>query len=662
MKKFLSKIKIHPAIFYTFTILYLELMARFIITKQVFNPDFIYVIIFSIPFVILCTLLTKLFPKIINRILAILLVLIFTVYFEANFIFKSLDMGILSLSSFALADQAVDFANIVVDTIKKYWYFFITFLVPFLSLIILFRKIDFTRYHKQSITSLFIMFIISYLSTFIYLAPNYKSDDSLYKLYFKEDAAEKIIDNFGLLTYSKVDIKRYLFGYENEIIMGGTDEPIELAPVIEEGEKDYGFNQLELDFDKSTKNKNIQTLNTYFSNVPASNKTEYTGMFEGKNLIFILAEGFNEIAVDEERTPTLYKMIHTGFDFKNFYSPVFLSTTGGEFQATTGLIPTQETLAAWKNKTPTISYGLGNAFRDIGYRAQSYHDWTYTYYARQKTMKTLGFVNYMGCGNGLEKKLHTNAELSRMKYACNWLEFDSDMVEVTAPLYMGQEGNFVTYYVTVSGHSPYNSGDVIARRHWDTVKDLNYSPIVKYYLASQVELDKMLEALVTKLEESGELDNTVIALVGDHYPYTLSKDEMNEAASYYKDGVIEINRSNFILWSNSMKEPVVVEKVGSQIDVLPTLLNLFGIEYDSRLILGKDILSDAEGIAIFSNRSWVTDYGWYQASSRKFTLKDGKELENQDEYIKRINAKVSNYYSISKLIVDNDYYTYILGS
>ena len=276
MKKFLSKIKIHPAIFYTFTILYLELMARFIITKQVFNPDFIYVIIFSIPFVILCTLLTKLFPKIINRILSILLVLVFTVYFEANFIFKSLDMGILSLSSFALADQAVDFANIVVDTIKKYWYFFITFLVPFLSLIILFRKIDFTRYHKQSIASLFIMFIISYLSTFIYLAPNYKSDDSLYKLYFKEDAAEKIIDNFGLLTYSKVDIKRYLFGYENEIIMGGTDEPIELAPVIEEGEKDYGFNQLELDFDKSTKNKNIQTLNTYFSNVPASNKTEYT--------------------------------------------------------------------------------------------------------------------------------------------------------------------------------------------------------------------------------------------------------------------------------------------------------------------------------------------------------------------------------------------------
>ena len=67
MKKLLSKIKIHPAIFFTISILYLELMARFIITKQIFNSDFIYVIIFSIPFILICTLLTKLFPKIIDK-------------------------------------------------------------------------------------------------------------------------------------------------------------------------------------------------------------------------------------------------------------------------------------------------------------------------------------------------------------------------------------------------------------------------------------------------------------------------------------------------------------------------------------------------------------------------------------------------------------------
>ncbi len=132
-------------------------------------------------------------------------------------------------------------------------------------------------------------------------------------------------------------------------------------------------------------------------------------------------------------------------------------------------------------------------------------------------MNTLGFSNYTGCGNGLEKEID-----------CSWLPKDSDMVNVTTPNYLGKEGNFVTYYVTVSGHSPYNSGDNIAKLHLDTVKDLNVSDAVKYYLASQVELDKMLEELIKNLEDSGELDNTVIALVGDHYPYTLSADEMNE--------------------------------------------------------------------------------------------------------------------------------------
>ena len=655
----MKRINIKPSLFYAVTILYLEILSKVIITDHTLNNGLVYLLIFTLPFILLITLLTKIFPRIINKINSFILMGIITVYFEVQLIFHRLFSVPFSFSTIGLADQALDFTNIIKDAILSNLLHFVLFLLPFILLIILNKKIDYNRYHKYSIISLIIMFALSYGATFVTLIPNKSEMNSPYKLYFKIDDQASIIDTFGMLTYTKIDIKRQLFGYESEIVL---DNEEEMVIPVEEGEIDYGFNVLELDFEKATNNKNIQTLNTYFSNSNPSNKTKYTGMFKDKNLIFILAEGFNEIAVDEQRTPTLYKMVHTGFDFTNFYSPVFLSTTGGEFQATTGLIPTQEILGAWKSKMPTIYYGLGNAFSRIGYRAQSYHDWTYTYYSREKTMKTIGFSNYMGCGNGLEKRLHTDNELRYMKYPCQWLEFDSDMVNVTAPLYMGQEGNYVTYYVTVSGHSPYNYNDIIANHHFDTVKDLNYSSQVKYYLASQVELDKMLEALVKQLEENGELDDTVIALVGDHYPYTLSTEEMNEAASYTKDGVIEINRSNFILWNNAMEEPIVVDKVGSQIDVLPTLLNLFGIEYDSRLILGKDILSNSEGIAVFSNRSWVTDYGWYQASSRRFTLREGMELENQDEYINRINNKVNNYFSISKLIVDNDYYTYIIES
>ncbi|HAB66063.1 MAG TPA: hypothetical protein DCE23_01715 [Firmicutes bacterium] len=645
----MKNIKIHPFIYFLISILYLEIITKIVISKQILNIGLIYTIIFSIPLIILLTILTKIFNKTINKVLLYLLTLILTIYFEVQYIFYILFSVPFSFSTIGLANQALDFVSIIKDTIITHLPIFISILIPFILLLIISRKIDTTRYHKQTITSLIIMLIISYLSTFIFLIPNKNEDNSPYKLYYNIDDQSSIINNFGMLTYTKIDIKRMIFGYETEL----SNETLpEIKYEHEEAIKEYGNNILDLNLTESS-SEEINRLNNYISNQVPTNKTEYTGMFKNKNLIFILAEGFNEIAVDETRTPTLYKLANNGFVFKNFYSPVFLSTTGGEFQATTGLIPTQPILKSWKDNQPTISFALGNAFSKLNYRVQSYHDWTYTYYKRNATMATLGFTNYTGCGNGLEQRMD-----------CTWLPLDSEMVNVTTPDYLGKEGNFVTYYVSVSGHSPYAAGDNIAKLHLDSVSSLNYPDPVKYYLAAQVELDKMLENLLQKLEESGELKDTVIALVGDHYPYTLSTEEVNTAATYQKDGIIEINRSNFILWNSEIEEPIIVDKVGSQIDVLPTLLNLFGVDYDSRLIVGKDILSNAEGIAIFSNRSWVTDIGSYNSSSRTFTLKEGKELtdETQQEYISRINRRVANNFTISKLIIDNNYYQHILGS
>lgn len=638
----MKKLKIHPFIYFFFTILYLEIISKIVITNHLFNLGLIYILVYSLPFCLFFTILSKSFFYKMNKIISIIITLVITIYFEVQYIFYNLFSIPFSFSTISLANQALDFSNIIKDAILDHLLVFSLYLIPLIILIILNRKIDFSKYHKESIISLFFMLITSYIFTFLTLIPSQEKKD----LYFKIDDQISIIDSFGMLTYTKIDLKRQIWGYDTDLIIEA--KPEEKEPT----EIEYGDNILDLNLSE-TNNNNINKINNYVTNSSPTNKNKYTGLFKDKNLIFILAEGFNEIAVDETRTPTLYKMVNNGFVFNNFYSPVFLSTTGGEFQATTGLIPTQEILSTWKKKTPKISYALGNTFSQLGYRIHSYHNWTYTYYKRNITMKTLGFTNYLGCGNGLEDRMD-----------CGWLPQDSKMIEVTTPDYLNKEGNFVTYYVTVSGHSPYNSGDNIARIHLDSVKDLTYSDSVKYYLAAQVELDKMLEELIKDLEESGELDNTVIALVGDHYPYTLSIDEMNEAATYEKDDTIEVNHSNFILWNNQIEEPIVIDKVGSQIDVLPTILNLFGIDYDSRLIVGKDILSDYEGLAIFSNRSWTSDYGSYDSSTKTFTLKEGKELKDEtiEEYVKRINNRVANSFSISKLIIDNNYYEYILGS
>lgn len=649
----MKKLKINPFVYYIIAILYLELITKYVMAGHLFNIGLIYLLVFTLPIVFLFTILSKAFNYKINKIILIVSMLIVTIYFEVQYIFYNLFSVPFSFSTIGLVDQALDFTSIIKDAILAHLPVFLLLLVPFILLIMFNKKINTERYKMPTIVALGVLFITSYLSTFLMLIPGSKEDYSASKLYFHIDDQVSIIDHFGMLTYTKVDVKRQLFGYESSLV-GESNYEKPGEEELEPGEIDYGKNEIDINFlEKDNGNKNIKTLNNYISNQVATNKSEYTGMLKDKNIIFILAEGFNEVAVDKERTPTLYKLVNNGFVFENFYSPVFLSTTGGEFQATTGLIPTQEILGAWKSKLPTISYGLGNVFSGLDYRVQSYHDWTHTYYKRHKTMETLGFYNYTGCGNGLENKM-----------ACGWLPYDSEMVRVTTPDYLGKEGRFATYYVSVSGHSPYNINDNIARHHFDTVKDLNVSDSVKYYLAGQVELDKMVEELIKQLEESGELKDTVIALVGDHYPYTLSIDEMNEVSSYKKDGTIEVNHSNFILWNSEMEEPIKVDKVGSQIDVLPTILNLFGVEYDSRMIIGKDILSDYEGLAIFSNRSWVSDYGSYNSSTRSFTLKEGKELdgETEEEYVRRINNRVANSFSISKLLIDNDYYKYILGS
>ena len=92
---------------------------------------------------------------------------------------------------------------------------------------------------------------------------------------------------------------------------------------------------------------------------------------------------------------------------------------------------------------------------------------------------------------------------------------------------------------------------------------------------------------------------------------------------------------------------------------MPTIYNLFGVSYDSRLIIGKDILSTEPGLAIFGNSSWVSDKGTYFTSSGKFVSKNGEEVS--EDYIKYMNRVVSNKITMSRYIMQNDYYRKVLG-
>src|SRR5690606_8569400 len=198
---------------------------------------------------------------------------------------------------------------------------------------------------------------------------------------------------------------------------------------------------------------------------------------------------------------------------------------------------------------------------------------------------------YKGLGNGLEVKE-------------TWPESDLEMMQVTLPEYINHEP-FHVYYMTVSGHLLYTfSGNYIANKNKELVEHLPYSDEAKAYLATQIELDRALAYLLEQLEEAGVLERTVIALSADHYPYGLDKRTIDELAGHPVEENFELYKNVFILYTKNM-EPVTIDKPASSLDILPTLLNLFGLEYDSRLLMGRDLFSDSPPLVILDRKSVV---------------------------------------------------------
>ena len=652
MKKY--RLKKFNVILFTFIILmFLEISFRILTNVTIFNISFLYVTLYNIFVSLLISFLVTWGNNKFNEVIYYVTIFIICFIYALQLCIYKMFGFYFDLSLLSATDQVVSFAG---DGLKLILENIVGVMVLFLPFIILFIFIKRISIHKNEVKINIIKLISLVVVYLVFIGTLYINGDginSAKELYFNVSNNELNIRKFGVLNAFRIDVKRSIFGFDVKLDI--PDDYVDPDKDDDEGDEVeivYDYNNLDIDFDSliaSETDSTVSMMHEYFKNESGTLQNEYTKYFEGKNLILFMAESFNEIAVREDITPTLYKLVNSGFKFNNFYTPTISSTIGGEFQELTGLVAASGFLSPWKSGENYYPFGIATAFQNLGYNTYAYHNHTYTFQSRHKYLAALGFDNYMGCRNGLENEINCN----------QWPESDVEMIEATFDDYITSENPFMVYYVTVSGHGDYGFDySAMARKHKDDVANLNYSEKPLSYLAAQIELDQALELLIKKLDEAGELEDTVIALVGDHYPYYLSLDEVNEIASYEKDSVVEINRSNFILWNSEM-ETVEIEKIGSQIDVLPTIYNLFGVEYDSRLIIGKDILSTEPGLAIFGNSSWVSDKGTYFASSGEFVSKDGSEVDS--EYVKYMNNVVSNKITMSRYIMKYDYYRKVLG-
>lgn len=638
-----SKFKI--ILWWSFLIIYLEIIYKFFIMKDLLTTNTFSVVLFSIPWIIIFTIITSIFNEKVNKILTIVFSFLIVLITLAQIVYYNFYNSMFSFLSLTTGTgQVMQFYVMIASVIARIWYIFAIILIPYILFLIFKNKLfNFKKNNLKFLISYLLIFILSFLGIVLVINKNNEGFYSLKRLIFKTHAPMLTIDKTGLFTMEMIDIERYIFGFNEEIYSEQINVNNEEEKVPE---AKIEYNTTDIDFDKLINDETddkIKSMHVYFKNTVPSNKNEYTGMFKDKNLIFITAEAFDTIAIDEKLTPTLYKIANNSFIFKNYYQPLYpVSTSDGEYMNLNSLIPKEGVWSFKQTSKISMPYGIGNMFNKEGYVSYGFHNHNYNYYDRQKSHKNIG-LKYYGCGNGLEKKMNCK----------HWPNSDKEMIDATTSYYIDKD-KFMTYYMTVSGHLNYNfSGNNMAYRNKNKVKNLKYSTAIKAYLATQIELDKSIEKLLQVLEEKGKLNDTLIVIAPDHYPYGLTTKQMNEISTIDRNDKFEKFHTTLIMYNPNI-EKIVVDKVISSLDILPTIYNLYGLTFDSRLLMGRDIFSNNEHIVILSDRSWITDKGKYNSVTKEFTSTTNEEIE--EDYIDRINMIVNQRYGMSSLIIDNNYY------
>ncbi len=472
------------------------------------------------------------------------------------------------------------------------------------------------------------------------------SDEDYYRS--GEIATNQNVQRFGLLTTIRLELTRHAKTEEQDYYI--PEETQGENPAQEPAEVRY--NVMDIDFDAlnaMTEDKKLLAINDYCSKVTGTNQNEYTGMLKDYNLIVMCAESFSPAAIDKDLTPNLYKLTQQGILFNNYYNTFPNTTTDGEYALMQGLYPdagrSKAVSSLYASRNSYLPFTLGNAFQSQrGVESFGYHNYRGSYYGRSESHPNMGYtMKFAGDG---------------MTFTTNWPASDLEMMEQSIDDYIGKEP-FHAYYMTFSGHYKYDIGtNEMAKRNWDQVKDLPYSSnAIKAYLSCNIEFDKAIGYLMERLEQAGVADRTAIVIAGDHFPYGLKDSEYAELIGHDIDGFSKF-KSTLIFWVGGLEKNIVVDEYCCNVDVLPTILNLWGFEYDSRLLAGTDVFSDGTHAAVLVDKSFLTDKVWFNASTGEIRYQV-PESEIPEGYVENMNQLIATRFSISADILNTAYYNFV---
>ena len=605
----------------------------------------------------LCTLVVSSLPKVLRQITGVFLVAAQVLLAEVQLVYHCIFGDFMPVSQIGMGGNVVvNFNSQLLYGIRQNLLKILLLLLPLIAVILCLalrrgQALKLRLRWKQTMASFAVLLALLLTVTGLM----YVGRDNAFSVYRTftnvNTSTDSSYKKIGMLATTAQELRYMLFSGSGSIMI--TPSSLNMSDVPRTYSSN-SYNVIEsIDFTAladSTDSDILKATDEYLSNATPTRKNNYTGLLKDYNLITICAESFCPWFISEELTPTLYKLSHTGILFENYYGTFQSVTTNGEYTMCMGLYPDMSRTKTDSSfnvaGTNYLPFCLGNALKGMGYQAWGYHDYIGDFYNRNITHANMGYT-FKAADSGLAMKI-------------DWPSSDLEMMEASVDDYINSGEPFHAYYMTFSGHYQYNWDNAMSAKNRDAVKDLPYSEPVKAYIACNLELEYALEYLMQRLEEAGVADKTCIVLTNDHYPYGLTEDEYNELAGQTLDTTFEKYRNSFICYVPGLSENIVVDEYCSTADILPTLLNLFGVDYDSRLLAGTDVLSSGLHVAVLSDKSFLTKTFRYDAGTETVIPAD-ENTTVSDKLAEAYRLYVDSRFQLSGNILNSDYYAHVFA-
>lgn len=554
-------------------------------------------ILFSLSYCLIFAFVIYYLPKKISKILYIVLTVLTFIIYLTNYMLIAIKKNAFSFYDLDNAGEGFKYINFVIKEINIKFILMCIFIIGVSVLLFIYLKRIDTEYKKINLIKIFVTLIICIIIRQIGITKLGKYDPNDWNMitkpvyYYKNlTNSNRSLNVLGLYEYTVRDLGIVL---KERIIK--KDETEKISKIISE---------------KESKNE--------------SNK--YSGVFKNKNLIMIMMESIDNYVLTKETMPTLLKLRNTGLDFTNRYSQVSHGgvTLATEFTSLTGLYHTGVKYNTYKN---TYNNSIPKVFEKNGYKTAFIHENNGIYYSRNVLIKAIGFQDALFVYDDI-KKYNTND--------------DTQLVlndQIYNKIINNKQGKFMTFITTIAAHGPY-------KNNYHCPWSVFYNETDCYnYLSKNT--DEFIKVLLERLKEDNLIDDTVIILFTDHYAYAYnySKEELEN--NYKKiDDNYSIKNLPFIIYSTNIKHEKI-DTLVNDIDMLPTIFNMFGFDYNPNEYVGTDLFSkDHKNLVMFTDRSW------YDGSVYSFN----KDFDNNCSTCAENNKYVKDIFDLNNMIIKNNYY------